>query len=258
MINAPLRLKNAKGWFAAGREVQQALETLSDPGFKLFIYICLNARRETGVLHTTQTELAQNLKKSHGTIRKCLREMETAGICRNHFGHSPARQGSVQIAPAYWPYESAAAEPAAEDAADIFVSEVRKQLAERACICRSFSTADEMLARRWFDRGIPLDRVGQAILLGCIRKYVAWRNNQAHGPISSLRYFEPVLDEIQQQEISPGYWGFLRFRLQRHEKLWIDGHQKNTTSLPEGDLDDNGPKDRFKAAANKRPRPQAE
>lgn len=239
MISSPLRLKNAKGWFAAGVEVQQALEVLSDPGFKLFIYICLNARRDTGVLHTTQTELAQNLKKSHGTIRKCLREMETAGICQNRFGHSPARQGTVQITHSYWPYETGEALSPSDDAAGNFVSEVRKMLAERACVRRSFCTGDEVLARQWFDRGVPLERIGQAILLGCGRKYVAWRNNQAHGPISSLRYFEPILDEIEQQKIDPDYWGFLRFRIQRHEKLWIESHQKETTPLTENDVQHN-------------------
>ena len=258
MSDAAVRLKHARGWFAAGREVQQALDALSDPGFKLFIYICLNARRDTGVLHTTQTELAQNLKKSHGTIRKCLHEMETAGICSNRFGHSPVRQGAVQISAAYWPYESTALDSPADEGADTFVAEIRKQLAERACVSGSFSTADELLARQWFDRGIPLERVGQAILLGCIRKYVAWRNNQAHGPISSLRYFEAILDEIQQQKISPDYWGFLRFRLQRHEKLWIASQQKKTLSSTDSGGNDHGARRKSKATVNKRERSQAE
>lgn len=226
MSSSPLKLKNAKGWFAAGLEVQRALEILSDPGFKLFIYICLNARRDTGILHTTQTELAQNLKKSHGTIRKCLREMESAGICQNRFNNSPARRGTVQINHSYWPYESESIQPDPEDAANAFVTEIRKLLAERACVRRSFSTADEVLARQWFSSGVPLERIGQAILLGCSRKYVAWRNNQAHGPISSLRYFEPILEEIAQKKIDPDYWGFLRFRMPRHEKLWIESHRK--------------------------------
>ena len=76
MNSSPLRLKNARNWFAAGVEVQQALETLTDGAFKVFMHICLNAERSTGVLHTTQVELARNLKKSHGSIRKYLVEME--------------------------------------------------------------------------------------------------------------------------------------------------------------------------------------
>ena len=108
MNSSPLRLKNARNWFAAGMEVQQALETLTDGAFKVFMHICLNAERDTGVLHTTQVELARNLKKSHGTIRKYLVEMEKAGICGIVSATVLGTRGSVQISPPYWPYESEA------------------------------------------------------------------------------------------------------------------------------------------------------
>ena len=133
-----------------------------------------------------------------------------------------------QITQAFWPYEREETQVLADDPAGRFISEVRKMLAERACVRSSFSTADEILARQWFSQGVTLEQVEQAILLGCARKYVAWRNNQAHGPISSLRYFESVLEEIAKQKIDPEYWGFLRFRMPRHEKLWVESHQKDT------------------------------
>lgn len=227
MSSSSLRLKNARDWFAAGIEVQQALETLTDGAFKVFMYICLNAERPIGTLHTTQVELARNLKKSHGTIRKYLSEMEKAGICRNSFNNSPIRRGTVQIYPSYWPYEKETAQSPVGDGADTFVSEIRKMLSERACIRPAFSTADEVLARQWFHAAVPLDRIRQAILLGCARKYVAWRNNPAvQGPISTLHYFTPILEEIAKQKLDPDYWGFLHSRIQRHEKLWIEKHQE--------------------------------
>jgi hypothetical protein len=226
MNSLPLRLKNARNWFAAGIEVQQAIEILADGAFKVFMHICLNAERSTGVLHTTQVELARNLKKSHGAIRKYLVEMEKAGISRNSFSNSPRTRGSVQISPPYWPYESEA-EHTTDDGADRFVSEIRKMLDERACVRSSFSTADEVLARHWFNAAVPLERIRQAILLGCARKYVAWRNNPAvQGPISTLRYFTPIIEEVAQQKLAPDYWEFLRARIQRHEKLWIEKHQE--------------------------------
>jgi hypothetical protein len=226
MNSSPLRLKNTRNWFAAGMEVQLALETLTDGAFKVFMHVCLNAERSTGVLHTTQVELARNLKKSHGAIRKYLVEMEKAGISRNGFSNSPRTRGSVQISSPYWPYEGEA-ENQPDDAVDRFVSEIRTMLQERACVRSSFSTADEVLARQWFHAAIPLDRIRQAILLGCARKYVAWRNNPAvQGPISTLRYFTPIIEEIAQQTIDPDYWEFLRARIPRHEKLWIEKHQE--------------------------------
>src|SRR3972149_3614617 len=227
MTSSPLKLKNARNWFAAGIEVQQAIEILTDGAFKVFMHICLNAERATGVLPTTQGEVARTLKKSHGTIRKYLGEMERTGVCSNHFSNNPVARGSIQISPAYWPYENGAAKSQADDGADKFMMEIRNMLSARACVRVSFSTADEVLARQWFNAGIPLDRIGQSILLGCARKYVAWRNNQAiHGPILTLRYFDPILEEIGKQKLDSDYWEFLRFKIQRQEKLWIQKHQE--------------------------------
>jgi hypothetical protein len=226
MSPTPLRLKNTRNWFAAGIEVQQALEILTDGAFKVFMHICLNAERQTGILRTTQVELARNLKKANGTIRKCLIEMEQAGISRNSFSNSPRVGGSVQISPPYWPYEREA-EYKKHDDADQFVSEIRTMLQERACVRSSFSTADEVLARQWFNAAVPIERIRQAILLGCARKYVAWRNNPAlQGPISTLHYFAPLIEEIAKQKLDPDYWEFLRGRIQRHEKVWIEKHQE--------------------------------
>jgi hypothetical protein len=231
MNSSPLRLKNARNWFAAGAEVQQALEILSDGAFKVFMHICLNAERETGILHTTQVELARNLRKSHGTIRKYLGEMERDGVCQNRFSNNPVTRGSVHISPAYWPYERETAQSPTDDDADRFIAEIREMLGARACVRPSFSTADEILARRWFNAAVPLERIGQAILLGCARKYVAWRNNPAvQGPISALRYFEPILEEIEKQKLDPDYWEYLRFRIQRQEKLWIEKHREEKGS----------------------------
>jgi hypothetical protein len=238
MNSSPLILKNTSNWFAAGIEVQQALEILTDGAFKVFMHICLNAERKTGILRTTQVELARNLNKANGTIRKCLLEMENAGISRNSFNNSPHRRGSVQITPPYWPYEREA-EHKTDDGCEQFISQIRTILQERACVRSCFTTADEVLARQWFHSAVPLDRIRQAILLGCARKYVAWRNNPGiQEPISTLCYFSPIIEEIAKQKLNPDYWEFLRGRIQRHEKLWIEKHQKELKqgSGPNGDI----------------------
>jgi hypothetical protein len=54
----PLLLRKPKGWFAAGAEIEKALTLLSDGAFKLFVYLRLNARRDTGGL----TQLARSLR----------------------------------------------------------------------------------------------------------------------------------------------------------------------------------------------------
>lgn len=233
-MNSPsLRLKNTKNWFAAGVEVQQALEILSDGAFKVFVYICLNAERKTGILHTTQVDLARNLKKANGTIRKYLIVMEKAGVTQNHFSNNPVTRGSVQITPAYWPYERESDQPSDDNGSERFISEIKTLLAARACVRSSFSIADETLAKQWFQTGVSLERIQKAILLGCSRKYVSWRNNQAiHGPITTLRYFEPLLDEIEKQNIDSDYWEFLQHRIRRYEKLWIEKYREEKGADP--------------------------
>ena len=231
MSSPSLRLKNTRNWFAAGVEMQQALEILSDGAFKVFVYICLNAERKTGILHTTQVDLAKNLKKANGTIRKYLIEMEKAGVSQNHFINNPVSRGSVQISPAYWPYERESDQPSADDGSERYISAIKALLEARACVRSSFSIADEVLANQWFHEGVPMEKIGRAILLGCSRKYVSWRNNQAvHGPITTLRYFEPLIDEIERQSIESDYWEFLQIRIRRYEKLWIEKHREENGS----------------------------
>jgi hypothetical protein len=230
MNKEPLILKNPHGWFAAGAEVQKAMDRLGDGAFRLFIYLCLNARRDTGVLEGSLTQLARNAKRGKHTVRLYLREMETAGICRARFGHSPMGNGVVEVAEDFWPYQRSAQEAVSNDSTE-FVATIRNMLQARACINTSVSAADEILAREWFDLGVDLKQIEGAILIGCIRKYVSWRNNQTRTMIGSLKYFTPVLEEVQNMKADPEYWGYLRYRLTRMESEWKQNHGK---SVPHG------------------------
>jgi hypothetical protein len=216
----PLKLKNPKNWFAAGEEMRKAIILLTDGAFKIFVYICLHARRDTGTLETSQTELVRNLHKSQGNIRKNLRELQNAGVCKVQMTQSRHVKGSIEIAPEYWPYDSESDEPLQEEEI-AYIAAVKKLLSARSCIRPSFSIADERLAREWFVRGIPLEQIEQTILIACSRKYIAWRNGQCKTPINSLRYFESTLEEVRGQKTDPEYWNFIRFRMQRVEKLWL-------------------------------------
>jgi hypothetical protein len=120
--------------------------------------------------------------------------METAGIAIP--GLATALGDGVGITEDFWPYQrSAQASP--DDASTEFVTAIRKMLQARACINTSLSAADEILAREWFDRGISLELIEQSILIGCIRKYVSWRDNQTRTMIGSPKYFQPILEEVK-------------------------------------------------------------
>jgi len=219
MNNDPLILKNPRGWFAAGAEVQKAMDLLSDGAFRLFIYLCLNAHRDTGVLEASLTQLAKNVKRAQPTVRLYLREMESAGICRSRFSHSPLGNGHVEVTEDFWPYQRSGQE-SADNPSTEFVLAVRKMLQARACIHTSLSAADEILVREWFDQGIRIELIEQSVLIGCIRKYVSWRDNQTRTMIGSLRYFQPILEEVKSMKPDSEYWAYLRYRLTRMENEW--------------------------------------
>jgi biotin operon repressor len=230
----PLKLKNPKNWFAAGEEMRKAVILLTDGAFKIFVYICLHAHRGTGTLETSQTELARKLNKSQGNIRKNLRELQSAGMCNVNMTQNRHIKGTIEITPEYWPYDRDPGElPKREET--VYLDAVKKLLSARACVRPSFSIADERLAREWFDCGIPLDQIEQAVLVACSRKYIAWRNGQSKTPINSLRYFESTLEELRDQKTDPEYWNFIRFRMQRVEKLWLQNETPSSTPGPEPD-----------------------
>jgi hypothetical protein len=225
-MNTPaLVLKNPKGWFAAGAEVEKALTLLSDGAFKLFVYLCLNARRDTATLQTTQTELALRLKKGPGAIRQYLSELQTQGVCRSHFSRSPAVRGQVEILEPYWPYHKAS-QSKPDERAEKFVAAVKQLLQARPCVQSAFSTSDEILAHHWFQHGLSLERIEQAILLGCVRKYASWRNNPRQGPIRSLHYFQSVIEELDQQNVGLDYWKMNITLAPAKERRYSAGHEK--------------------------------
>jgi hypothetical protein len=226
-----LILKNPRGWFAAGAEVQKAMTLLSDGAFKLFIYLCMNARRDTGVLEGSLTQLSKNVKRGHHTIRLYLREMQTSGICQFHFSHSPLGRGTIEIQESFWPYQKTP-EGMPTDEAATFTAEIRRMVHARACVRPLQSAADDIQAREWFDRGISLERIEQAVLIGCVRKYVSWRNNQTRTLIGSLRYFEPIVQELETMKTDPDYWNYLRYRLGRMENQWKE-HLGKSNPVPD-------------------------
>ncbi len=229
----PLKLKNPKGWFAAGDEVRKAVTLLTDGAFKVFVYICLHARRNTGTLEIGKRQLAKNLHKSQNAVRKYLRELEETGVCKVRPAQNRYIKGLIEITPEYWPYDPGSGEQPLEGEAP-YVAAVKQLLLARACVRSSFSVADERLAREWFERGIPLDQVEQTILFACSRKYISWRNGQTKAPINSLRYFESTLEEIRAQNVDPEYWGYVRSRVERVEKLWLASkeHAADLAPLP--------------------------
>lgn len=212
MTGSPLRLKQPTGWFAAGREVTQALYLLSDGAFKLFMWICLNADRGLGAMRVDSSQVARVLGKTEAEIRANLRDLFQAEIGQ------PTPDGAIQIADRYWPYERAPTGQQAEKLA-IYISRLKRAFLERRCVRSAFPAADEKIAIELYHAGVAIADVEHAILLGSLRKYVALINNGRGTPITSLRYFAALFDEVK-QDTSPSYRVHVERRVRDAERQW--------------------------------------
>jgi hypothetical protein len=207
-----LKLQRSSGWFAAGREFQQAALLLSDGAFKLFMWLSLHAERASGVLSISAADLARMLGKSQEDIRCCLEELNSSGACR---WLDPNR---IEIQDRFWPYERSGAGSAANP--HTYIAAVRRMFLSQACVRSSFTPADDRIALQWRRRGVSLQCAERAILLGTLRKYVALVNHHGGTPISTLHYFSPLIEEVTRIDASADYWKYLAHRITDFEPHW--------------------------------------
>jgi len=213
MKPAQLRLKRSSGWFAAGREVAEALQLLSDAGFKLFLWLCLHADRGRGAIRLEPEEVAGVLGKTEAEITALLDSLFLKGICRRDAG------GWIEITDRFWPYERSAAAPPLADAS-AFLEQVKRLMLERACVSGSFAAADHKLTVQLYQRGVPIERIERAIHLGCLRKYTALLNHQGGTPITTLHYFVALFEEVERLSISENYWRYVALKVEKLEQQW--------------------------------------
>jgi|SRR5215831_3375291 len=226
MNSARLRLKTVTGWFAAGREVTEAMGLLSDGAFKLFVWLCLHADRSRGALAAEPLAIARALGKTEAEIIANLEDLFQVEICHR------MPDGQIEISDRFWPYARATAPPAVEHAGT-YAAKVRELMLARLCVRSVFSAADHKLALQLYHRDIPLQVVERAIHLGCLRKYAALLNNQTGTPITSLHYFNLLFTEVQGLKISDEYWGYVAFKLRKLEQMWRQSQPSSGVNLIE-------------------------
>ena len=222
MSTPRLILKQTTGWFAAGREFTQALTILSDGAFKLYVHACLMANRHTGRLSATVDELARAMTRAPTAVAMNMKELEERAVCC--VVRDEGSMFMLEISDRFWPYQRhqppGRSGPEAE-----FVQNVRGLFLAPACVQASFSAADEKLALGMYRRGVSMEQITRAILLGCARKYVAMLNAGTRTPITSLQYFADIVEEVKESAIPESYWEPLRSKMARMEQQWQKGSQ---------------------------------
>jgi hypothetical protein len=74
---------------------------------------------------------------------------------------------------------------------------------------------DRVLAAQLYERGVPLEAVGNALVLAATRRMIRLAGAAPLGTIRSLAYFSPVIEEVLQLQVGPEYFQYLRHKLQR-------------------------------------------
>ena len=223
MSTPRLILKQPTGWFAAGREFAQAIPLLSDGAFKLYVHACLRANRHTGRLDATVDELARAMTRAPTAVALNLDELEERAVCR--VTRNGGSQLVLEIRDCFWPYLKQQAPGFAPEPEAEFVQKVRGLFLAPACVQASFSAADEKLALDMHRRGVSMEQIKRATLLGCARKYVAMLNAGTRTPITSLQYFADIVEEVRESAIPESYWEPLRSKMARMEQQWQRGSQ---------------------------------
>jgi hypothetical protein len=218
-MNERLSLKQTTGWFPAGDAFRKALAILSDGAFRLFVYLCLEADRRTGRFQTTHKELALAMGKSKRAMGSYIAELEGRGICNIRPGKNQFAHTIFEISDSYWPYRRLddCSESPEQKA---YVEFVRTCFLSLGCGSGEFGVTDAADAKDLQRRGIPLAVLEEAMLMGACRKYGSWFEGNALEPIRSLRYFDPLVAEIQKEPLPSGYPAYLREKIKQLGALW--------------------------------------
>lgn len=240
-----IRLKEPKGWFAAGEGFRMSLNLLSDGAFKLYVHLSLEADRRTGAHTTTHADLAVALGKSKRIIGRYVRELEAKGVCQVRHGKNQYAVTRIEIMDRFWPYHRMDPRPSTQDQG-AYIDSVRRWFIDLGCASGRFSSADQQTAERWDERHVPLAIVQDALLLGACRKYSAWLGGEGSAPIRNLCYFESLVKEIQEHPMPAGYAEYLRSRIGQLAAQWGEstksreqasaGEMQPNASLPSENL----------------------
>jgi hypothetical protein len=216
-----LCLKEPSGWFAAGTSFRRALRTLSDGAFKLFAYLCLEADRQTGRHEAVQAELAKAIGKSRRIVGKYIEELQQKHVCTVRPGSNQYARTCFEICDEYWPYRQTLEVLATNgQVRNDYVDAIKSSFFAIGCTIGKFSCRDAQFAQDLQQRGIPLQIVRDALLMGAARKYISWLNGGSPQLIGSLAYFEAMISEIQGRPLAPDYRTYLQEKVMQLGRAW--------------------------------------
>jgi hypothetical protein len=71
------------------------------------------------------------------------------------------------------------------------------------------------VAAQLYQRGVALSVIENALVLAAVRRLIRPAHTPPLGTVRSLAYFLPVIEEVLDLKVSPGYFQHLRHKLAR-------------------------------------------
>ena len=189
-------------------------------------------------------QLASSLKKSRRIIGRYAIEVRAKGVCKIRMGRNQFARTVFEVCEDYWPYVregnsptpqpdsnrdadgsvlagDSGVHPKMELDASPYIETVRHTYLALGCTRGVFRSADAVIARSFFSRGISLAVLTDALVVGAVRKYVSWLNGNTGEAIAGLKYFDAVVDEILENPLPSSYREYVRGKLKQLQERWL-------------------------------------
>ena len=81
--------------------------------------------------------------------------------------------------------------------------------------CGNLRRTDRALAVQLYQRGVPLSKIENALVLAAVRRLIRPADAPPLTTVRSLAYFLPVIEEVLETEVGEEYFQYARQKLQR-------------------------------------------
>ena len=112
---------------------------------------------------------------------------------------------------ARWPFDTTLEQ-------ETYIQRLLQRYRELPTTAGHIRSADRQLARRLFQRGVPLALVEAALSLGAARRLFRHPKAESLNPVRSLHYFLPILEELSADPPDPAYIDYINAKLRLHKR----------------------------------------
>jgi|GEM_PF-446730 hypothetical protein len=81
--------------------------------------------------------------------------------------------------------------------------------------CGHLRRSDRVLAVQLYQRGVPLNKIENALILAAARRLIRPADAPSLTTVRSLAYFLPIIEEVLEMEVAEEYFQYARQKLQR-------------------------------------------